>query len=54
MTEQDDPLEAVYEGAWSRLACQGCGNVFDVEDDVSNGEVFECDCCGESCAVTGR
>lgn len=46
--------EAEYEGFWSRLNCGNCGNVFEVEGDVSPGEKVECDLCHVEQAVTGR
>lgn len=50
----DAPYEARYEGHWSRLFCESCEAVFDVEGDVSNGEFVDCDACGVTLEVTGR
>lgn len=47
-------VSAFYEGWFTRLSCGSCGDVFEVEDDVSNGEVVECDACGVEQAVEGR
>jgi predicted nucleic acid-binding Zn ribbon protein len=46
--------DAQYEGHWSRLNCQACGEVFEVEGDVSNGEQVTCDACGTELLVVGR
>ena len=46
--------EAEFEGYFTRLLCSRCENVFDVEGDVANGEIVECDNCCGNLEVTGR
>lgn len=43
---EEDRVTAFYEGLWSRLSCGACGEMFEVEDDVSNGDQVRCDACG--------
>lgn len=43
-----------YEGDFSRLNCDWCGEVFDVEGDVSNGDEYTCESCGSTVEVVGR
>ena len=46
--------EAIYEGYWTRLRCDHCDEMFEVDRDVSNGETVTCDACGSDLQVTGR
>lgn len=54
--EADEPErpKARFDGAFSRMTCEACESVFDVEDDVSNGEAVTCDVCGDEREVEGR
>lgn len=52
--DDSDELEARFEGWWSRLACEACGEVFEIEDDPHNGQEVECDACGATLKVVGR
>jgi hypothetical protein len=45
---------ARYAGFWSRFDCEACGDAFEIEGDVSNGETLTCDACGADCIVEGR
>jgi lysine biosynthesis protein LysW len=42
---------ARYEGWFTRLECEECGEMFEIEDDVSNGQIVECDACGAELEV---
>lgn len=42
---------AFYEGWYTRLRCGSCDDMFEIEDDVSNGEPVECDSCGAELTV---
>lgn len=44
-SERELPV-ARYEGWYTRLGCEACGEMFEIEDDVSNGQIVECDACG--------
>lgn len=48
--EEDRPV-ATFEGSYSRLYCTWCEDMFEVEEDVQNGEIVECDACGSECVV---
>ena len=50
----DDTIYAEYEGFWTRLTCGYCGEVFEVEGDVSSGQRVECDACHTEQEVQGR
>ena len=55
--EPEDPDTvpvAEYMGYFSRLTCGHCQSVFEIDDDVSNGELIECEQCGAEVEVTGR
>lgn len=51
---EGEQWSATFEGTWCRLHCEQCGNWFEVEDDVSNGEEVECESCGTMLIVVGR
>lgn len=50
MADQE-PYQAQYEGWFSRLHCERCDEMFEVEDDVHNGEEVRCDACGADLTV---
>jgi hypothetical protein len=50
----DEDESFAYEGFWARLRCEGCGDVSDVEGDVTSGEIMECEMCGREGRVYGR
>lgn len=53
-TESGKP-GARYSGMhYTGLDCDECGGPFEVEGDVSNGEVYTCDNCGAEVEVYGR
>lgn len=53
-TYEADEIGLHYSGFWTKLDCDLCGGCTEVEGDVSNGEVYACDDCGENLEVWGR
>lgn len=51
MNDEDESKQAFYEGWYSRLRCGSCDEMFEVEDDVKNGERVTCDACGAELVV---
>ena len=54
MAERAIPEGARYAYFVAKLDCQECGAEIEVEGDVSNGEVVECDNCGQRLEVYNR
>ena len=49
-----EEIEMEFEGWFSRLNCGNCQNVFDIDDDVNNGQEVTCDACGKTGVVSRR
>lgn len=52
--EKEKETDMSFQGWYSRFLCGNCEEVFDIEDDVTNGEEVICDACGEEGTVSGR
>ena len=52
---EESAMGAHYSGVFhTDLDCDRCGGPFQVEGDVSNGQLVHCDNCGAELEVYGR
>lgn len=51
---QDGEVEGMYEGFFIVVVCGLCSYDHHLENDVTNGERYECEGCGKTMVVTGR
>lgn len=51
---EEEGMVAIFEGWFSHLWCENCENMFELTDDVHNGEIVTCDGCNEEVVVLNR